>query len=116
MGTSDSKDPPSTDTPKEGNSEAINGTLKEETPAAIVAPVLSLPAPVVNLYEQKAARMGDAVLMSECMMYLHMLENNKLSPDHKHRAMILFKTASERKAFEAMRDDFLIALRVLRHL
>lgn len=106
MGTSDSKDPPGTNTPKERDGEAVNGTPKEEKD----------PAPVVNLYEERVARMADQVLMSECMMHLHMLENNKLSPDHKHRAMVLFKAASERKAFEAMRDDFLIALRVLRHL
>ncbi len=71
---------------------------------------------VVSLYERKVNNMSDGALISECMIFLHALENNALTPENKHRALILFKAASERKGLETSRNDFLIALRVLRHL
>lgn len=119
MGTDDTKDPPTgKNTPKEGDSSR-SGQGAKDTPNPTIIDNAAIKIPikeVINLYQQKVFRMSDSSLVSECMIFLHMLESNKLSKENKTRAETLFKAASERKSLEANRDDFLIALRVLRHL
>lgn len=71
---------------------------------------------MINLYEVKAARMLDATLLQECTLHLLALEQNLLSREHIARAVILFTEAVSRDSLAPGRDDFNVALRVLKHL
>lgn len=60
--------------------------------------------------------MDDETLRSEIAIHLTALGGSMLTPETKHRTMILLKEGMKRTSMSANHNDFSITIRILSHL
>lgn len=70
----------------------------------------------LNFLNHKINKLSDEDLVDECIKLLKKMESNQLTPKDKELATIFFTKAVERDTLEFVRNDFLIALKVLKYL
>ncbi len=71
---------------------------------------------VTNLFNFKIKKISNEELVNECLMHLRFVEMGLLTPEHKTRALQLFEEATSRPQLDYIKNDFLVAIRVLKHL
>jgi|DEB19_MinimDraft_2_1074335.scaffolds.fasta_scaffold05752_5 hypothetical protein len=70
----------------------------------------------LNFLNHKISKLSDEELVNECIKLLRKMESNTLTSKDKELAPIFFTKATERDTLEFVRNDFLIALKVLKYL
>ena len=71
---------------------------------------------VVSLFDRKLKKISDEELISECLLHLRFVESGLLTPSHKAMATLYFTEATVRPSLEYIKNDFLVALKVLKLL
>lgn len=71
---------------------------------------------IVNLFARKASRMSDATLLEECIIHLKAINHKYYDKEFIARMTIILEEANTRPAMIEYKQDFDIALKVLKFI